>query len=221
MHRSSLRPSRPSKRQRLSYYYPPDRLKKWACMKKICKKRMKVCPGFLKSIKLGFLGKKWFKGIGICEHVLRGCKRGDIEVIYERTFEGHGGIKTITIPETVKSIEIEAFAGCTNLKYLGRNKDVTFLLILCLERSQLLGYFPNIKKLLGQYTISSGMGSIKVITNGCFMRCLSLKRVKIPPTVREIDKNAFKSCKSLKKVTIPEGVKRIGHGAFSYCSSLL
>ncbi len=45
-----------------------------------------------------------------------------------------------------------------------------------------------------------------------------LKQVKLPNTLRKIEKDAFKNCELLEKLDIPDGVKEIG--SFSGCKNL-
>ena len=80
------------------------------------------------------------------------------------------------------------------------------------------------------------------IATGTFIRCPTLRSVKLPSSVTEIGKyafaytgltevtipasvteigsHAFHFCTALTKVTIPEGVTTIGDNAFSYCENL-
>lgn len=47
-----------------------------------------------------------------------------------------------------------------------------------------------------------------------------LTSIKIPSSVREIEKKAFWDCNGLRKVEIDEGVKSIGEEAFAFCVNL-
>lgn len=62
--------------------------------------------------------------------------------------------------------------------------------------------------------------SVEHIGNGCFEDRYNLQEVKLPETLKTIDKNAFAGCKSLKAINIPDGITEIGEYAFKWCSSL-
>ena len=83
---------------------------------------------------------------------------------------------------------------------------------------------------------------VKVIGEGAFKHCLSLKSVNIPNSVTTIGKEAFRECYNLTditipkdvteisdyvfygckftEITIPDGVTKIGESAFEECTSL-
>ncbi len=61
--------------------------------------------------------------------------------------------------------------------------------------------------------------TVKILGCECFSG-LSVERVTIPDTVKEIGKNAFEDCKSLNSIEIPDGVTEIGEYAFFGCTSL-
>lgn len=48
----------------------------------------------------------------------------------------------------------------------------------------------------------------------------NLNYVKLPDTLKIIDKLAFSNCKNLKKIIIPDSVEYINYGAFSNCENL-
>ncbi|MCM1132195.1 MAG: leucine-rich repeat protein [Ruminococcus flavefaciens] len=64
---------------------------------------------------------------------------------------------------------------------------------------------------------------VEVIGNGSsvFHYSNSVKKVKIPSTVKTIEANAFKSCYNAESIEIPASVTSIGDYAFSGCASLL
>jgi hypothetical protein len=49
---------------------------------------------------------------------------------------------------------------------------------------------------------------------------LILKKIVLPPTIREIENNAFAWCKSLESINLPEGLVSIGKKAFYGCTKL-
>jgi len=49
---------------------------------------------------------------------------------------------------------------------------------------------------------------------------LVLKKIILPPTIKEIEDNAFLMCKSLESINLPEGLISIGKFAFKQCTGL-
>lgn len=70
---------------------------------------------------------------------------------------------------------------------------------------------------LTEYTIRSGT---KVICDGAFDKCNSLRSIVLPDSVISIGDYAFWLCKFLRDITIPDSVTSIGAGAFVGCVNL-
>ena len=115
--------------------------------------------------------------------------------------------KTVTIPNSVTSIDYSAFYGCSGLT------SVTI---------------PNSVTSIGQRAFSgcSGLTSVTIgnsvtsIGYYAFSGCYGLTSVTIPNSVTSIGKYAFSGCSGLTSVTIPNSVTSIGQRAFSGCSGL-
>lgn len=74
----------------------------------------------------------------------------------------------------------------------------------------------------GDIVIPSSLGGYPVTEIGwyAFEGCRGITSVKIPSSVRSINRSAFARCTGLTTVDIPEGVTRIGDWVFSGCSNL-
>ncbi len=115
--------------------------------------------------------------------------------------------KTVTIPNSVTSIDYSAFYGCSGLT------SVTI---------------PNSVTSIGERAFSgcSGLTSVTIgnsvtsIGYYAFSGCYGLTSVTIPNSVTSIGKYAFSGCSGLTSVTIPNSVTSIGERAFSGCSGL-
>lgn len=61
---------------------------------------------------------------------------------------------------------------------------------------------------------------VKVIPQGAFRNCRSLKDLYIPDTVNEIGAYAFEGCTGLASIHLPSNLTRISEGMFKDCISL-
>lgn len=66
----------------------------------------------------------------------------------------------------------------------------------------------------------AGACPVTAIAPRAFEGCTSLRRVVIPPTVRQIGEMAFSGCAHLARVVIPGSVARVGTLAFAKCTEL-
>jgi hypothetical protein len=62
--------------------------------------------------------------------------------------------------------------------------------------------------------------NVKIIRAGAFWFCDSLKELKLPNCLEEIEMTAFGGCIKLNEVKLPHGLKKIGDNAFLECYSL-
>ena len=101
------------------------------------------------------------------------------------------------------------------------DKDITegvadeFGVIYSKDGKRLLKCKSNLK--LSAYNIKTGT---KVICDGAFDCCGSLRCVNIPDSVTSIGEFAFSKCSALQSISIPDSVNSIGECAFYSCSAL-
>jgi len=125
----------------------------------------------------------------------------------ESCFEGNTSVTSITIPDSVTSIEDYAFYNCTSLPSITIPDSVT---------SIGFGTFANCTS----FTSVTIPDSVTSIGEYAFYNCTSLTSVTIPDSVTSIGERAFMDCTSLTSVTIPDSVTSIGERAFMNCTSL-
>lgn len=127
--------------------------------------------------------------------------------IEESAFE-MSSVKTVDIPEGVRSIGAWAFADCTELKEISfTGNKLTYI-----QQNA----FQNCTRLK---TIALPE-SVKIIDNGAFEGCKNLASVILPEGLKDINEEAFKGCTSLKTVVLPESVKAVYINAFQDCTEL-
>ncbi len=169
--------------------------------------------------------------------------RPGTKTIADCAFESCGGLKGITIPESVTHIGNKAFQSCNGLTGITIPKSVTSIgdgafykcssltnvsidksnTAYCSENDILydigktkLMFYPSIKTDTS-FAIPKG---VKSIGFGAFSDCTALTSVTIPYGVKTIGDYAFYSCKGLTSIIIPDGVKSIGGYAFQSCIAL-
>ncbi len=116
-------------------------------------------------------------------------------------------ITSITIPDSVTSIDKAAFRGCTGLTSITIPNSVTSI-----GDSAFYGCTA-----LTSVTIGNGVTSIG---GSAFYNCSGLTSITIPNSVTSIGGSAFYNCSGLTSVTIPDSVTSIGDHAFSGCTGL-
>ena len=159
------------------------------------------------------------------------------------------GIKTlyaISLPNTIKSVQTDAFTECTNLRaitvpcsiqsypsvpsysystivlystivnFTGTFED-WLLSSAILPSGETLYLNGAIIELSGTVTIPDYVTKIK---SRAFQNCSKITKVVIPKNVTSIGDSAFSGCSGLKAITIPDKVTSIGDSAFSGCSGL-
>ena len=117
------------------------------------------------------------------------------------------GITEIKIPATVETIRSGAFQGCSGLTGIELPETVTGIGNYAFQGcSGLTGVeLPETVTSIGQYA---------------FQGCSSATSINIPSGITEISFSTFEGCKSLESVTIPEDVVSIMNRAFSGCTSM-
>ena len=116
-------------------------------------------------------------------------------------------VGSYNIPNSVTSIEADAFDGCESLTNVTIGNSVT---------SIGGNAFADCFGLTG-VTVGN---SVTSIGDYAFYRCTSLASVTIPNSVTSIGTNAFFLCYRLSNLTIPSSVTNIGGHAFDSCSGL-
>ena len=150
--------------------------------------------------------------------------------------EGLPYLESVTLPNSVTTIEDEAFYGYNNLKYyeydnacylgsetnpylfLAKAKDTSITSCIISEQTR----FIYNSAFLGCTDLMSIIipDSVTSIGSSAFSGCTSLTSITIPDSVTSIEVWTFSGCTSLTSITIPDRVTSIGGGAFSGCSSL-
>ena len=116
-------------------------------------------------------------------------------------------IVEVTLPRSIKSVGIGAFARIDSLRRVQGFEYASSLMYNIFYRCSNLEEI----KLSDELTELPG---------GTFHLCTSLKEVIVPDNVKKVGNSAFQGCSALQKVSLPKGLKSIGSDAFKWCSSL-
>ena len=147
------------------------------------------------------------------------------------------GVKSVTIPETVTSLDAVSFMGADDLENIYVDdanpyfqsfdgvvfdKSGTVLVAVPMAREY---NAPEGTIIIGSRAYAlSNMSEIEIpstveyIESNAFERCYNLESIDIPDSVTTIGSEAFKDCYSLKKVHIPASVEEMGEDVFTGCS---
>ena len=115
-------------------------------------------------------------------------------------------LKSVTIPNSVKSIGNAAFFCCYNLEGITIPSSVTNIgdraFMMC--------------NTLTDVAVPNGVSKISYATFAC---CSSLKSITLPSSVKSIGDSAFAGC-DFESITLPSSVESIEGSAFNGCENL-
>ena len=129
-------------------------------------------------------------------------------VIDGYAFENCENLKSIKLPNNLKTLKYESFKGCKNLE------SVIFPATLSCIDSDTFADCENLKSI----TLPNNLTTIKF---RAFQGCKSLETITIPESVTSIGSDAFADCTSLKTATFSiYHEKMLGNYLFENCNAL-
>jgi hypothetical protein len=144
-----------------------------------------------------------------------------------RTIEGSAfhscyNLQSLTLPDSVKTIGMSAFFACTGLTSVDLGSVVDLgvgsfqhLPLTSITIPDTVTSIPSTVFMDSKLTSIVIPDSVKSIGGGAFQNCHDLASVVIPDSVASIGPLAFFDCRSLTSVTVPGSVDSIGMAAFA------
>ena len=151
-----------------------------------------------------------------------------LQKIAARAFENCSKLHSVSLPDSVQTIEENGFAHCKNLGPVDlgnglKNIENNAFYYSGVTKVRIPGSTTEIGastfyecRSLNDITLGSGL---KGIESGVFYHCSNLKQIELPDNITYISDNAFGGS-GLTSVEIPDSVTSIGNLAFYGCQSL-
>lgn len=152
--------------------------------------------------------------------------------ILRGSFNNCGKLTSITLPNNISKIEMNAFYGCTSLVNIkSKPSSITRIGETAFYDTAWYNSQPNgivyFDKVAYKYKGTMPSNTSIVIKNGtlgiadsAFYDCTGLTSITIPNSVTSIGDYAFDGCSGFTSVTIGSGVTSIGKDAFDKCYDL-
>ena len=139
----------------------------------------------------------------------------------------NSGIKGVVLPNGLKRIKEQAFAGCRELKELMLPDSVNTIGKSAFSRCgiETLKLSAKLKQIPRDAFSSSALREIvlpegvKSIGDNAFRHCTDLKKAVLPTSLEKIGYNAFADDFNLQEIVLPPNAQIAG-GAFDFCNGL-
>lgn len=128
-----------------------------------------------------------------------------VESIGNAAFYDITSLKSVELPNNIKTIPSRLFASCSSLEALTIPESVETI------DSAAFSYCTSLKEV----NIPDG---IKIIPSELFLNCKNLSEIKLPDSITSIDYSAFYAT-AIKTIDLPKSITSIGSSAF-YNSAL-
>lgn len=116
-------------------------------------------------------------------------------------------LEEVILPDSITSIGIGAFYGCTELKSVILSKNLKKI-----DDEAFYGCYA-----LSELILPNGL---EIIGREAFCTCESLVSIELPDTVKSVGNEAFFGCIKLKNVILSDAMVKLPLGLFANCENL-
>lgn len=127
--------------------------------------------------------------------------------VKDNAFFSNSILKSVTLPNTIKSLGNTSFAGCSSLSSITLQVGLESIGNNCFQGC------TSLQSVVIPHNVRS-------IGDAAFANCSGLKDVRLPDSIVSVQNSTFSGCVSLTSINIPLNVTSIGLGAFSNCKNL-
>lgn len=154
---------------------------------------------------------------------------GNKVISISKAFKNNTTITSVSLPDTIAELEVEAFQKCTNLKTVHMNNTIKYINDYSFDGCTSLENinFPENVISIWSYAFrnctslkSVSFAKILGVSEYAFDGCNQLANVNFSDCLIRIRNYAFSNCVSLKNITFPDTLTEIGEFAFYNCISL-
>lgn len=149
------------------------------------------------------LGIACFKNCTVLKEI---CLPDSLKSIDKEAFRG-SGLETVAIPDKIRDIQKRVFQDCVYLK------SVTL-------PSKLKNIWENAFRGCTALTSVIFPNTVRSIGESAFRNCRTLSVIHWSDNLGQIHDHAFQGCSSLSELILPRSIQKIGKDAFSDCISL-
>lgn len=201
-----------------------------------------VVPTYINDTVVSVIGNRAFENCAELKSIK--FSFWSVKTIEGGAFYNCTGLTSVVIPDSVQSMGIETFAGCSNLESLtipsiGARSGVNSTDPLIYSFGSIFGTTEYANSYLSRQHTKYDDGTIRIndyylpkslktvnITKGeildyAFENCMYIENISIPDSITQIGEFAFLGCAYLKSFDIPHGVTEIKQGTFKSCESLV
>ncbi len=145
-----------------------------------------------------------------------------------KTSVGKATLRSIILPDSLKTIDSQSFRDCINLKTIifPTNLQTIYGAFAGCTSLETIEIPNSVTSMSGSFSGCTGLHTVKLpsgltnIGSEFFKNCIRLTTIEIPSGVKDIGYSAFQGCTSLKKIKLPDALTTIMHTAFSNCTSI-